>query len=53
MVCRSEVVSPVTTLIENRERISIESLSARIRGSLGCPGEKGGLVYEFPNRTRQ
>jgi hypothetical protein len=52
VVCGSEVVLPITTLIENRERILIKSLLARIRGSLGYPREKGGLVYEFLNRIR-
>jgi hypothetical protein len=42
---RSEVVSPATTLIENKERTSIESLSARTRGFLGCPGERGGSQH--------
>jgi hypothetical protein len=38
---KSEAVSPTTTLLENRERTWIESIWARTRGFLECPGEKG------------
>jgi hypothetical protein len=46
------VVSPLTNLIENRERISIESLPALTRGFLRCLGEEGELAYKFLYKKR-